>query len=510
LPFLHKLKREIYLSKREYLILLVIIISASVIRLWDVGDMAFNNDEAIYSGQAATLAGFEEFAEHFSIYRAHPLLLQFMVSLLFGYFGIGDTIARIIPALLGIFTIVLIYLIGKLLYDRKVALVSALVLAILAYHIILSRQVLLDVALSFFFTLTLYFMTRHLKSPKDVHWLYLVGASAGLSFLSKEVGLFALITSIVCLFLIKSSSSRNILIVVSSFLLAASPYWIPVLTIEEARDSALSYWNWQTTRDPNLSESFYFDMITQEALGYILTGLFVLSIIYALKTKNIKRPAVFIPLVWLAIPLFIYQFLAVKGYGFLLPLIPCFVLLGVSFLFSAWVQKLPHYRIIIIVLIPLIFIFSGPMLHYVLQIPPIDLVGSGEERYARDGSIWIRDNVPPGAVFLTLDSRTANAIKYYSNNNAFSLHANKNPAYVQINNPDLPILNNDIDHLVYDAHLLDNLPYLIEEEREMRQLIAKYNGSAIHAEYESSIDINGKKLIKPALIIYSLDPIKEE
>ena len=93
--------------------------------------MAFNNDEAIYAGQAATLAGYKEFAEHFSIYRAHPLLLQFMISILFGNFGISDPIARIVPAVLSILTIILTCLIGKVLYDRKVAMVAALVVTIL-------------------------------------------------------------------------------------------------------------------------------------------------------------------------------------------------------------------------------------------------------------------------------------------------------------------------------------------------------------------------------------------
>ena len=150
-----------------------------------------------------------------------------------------------------------------------------------------------------------------------------------------------------------------------------------------------------------------------------LQDLFLVSIIYSLKTKNIKRPEVFISPRLDAIPLIIFQFLAVKGFAFIPPLIPSFVLLGVSFLFSDWMQKIPYYRIIVIVLIPLIFVFSGPMLHYLLQIPPIHLVGSGGEPYARDAAIWIRDNIPHKGVFLTLDTSTANVIKYYSNNNAF-------------------------------------------------------------------------------------------
>ena len=503
------LKETINPSKQEFWILILIIFSASLLRLWDLGSIGFNNDEAIYSGQAATLAGHKEFSEYFSIYRAHPLLLQFMISILFGNLGIDDTIARIVPAILGIFTIIVTYLIGKIFYDRKVATVAALVVTILPYHIIISRQVLLDVSLSFFYTLVLFFMACHLKNPKDFHWLFLVGASAGLSLLSKEVGIFALVSSIICMVLIKSFSSKNLIIVVSSFLLASSPYWVPILTIEEARDAALAYWHWQTSRDPNQPDSFYFTLLSQEALGYILTGLFVLCLIYSLKTKNIKRPEVFIPLVWIAIPLIIFQFLAVKGFAFVSPLIPPFVLLGISFLFSDWMRKIPHYRIIIIVIIPLIFALSGPMLHYMLQIPPIHLVGSGGEPYSREGAIWIRDNISHKGVFLALDTRTANVIKYYSNNNALALHSNNNPAYIQVDNPDQFILNGKIDYLVYEVYLAEQLRYLKEEAKELNQLITKYNAIPIHTEYKTYTDNNGKNLIKPALIIYSLDRIKE-
>jgi len=436
--------------------------------------------------------------------------LQFMISILFDNFGIDDTIARIIPAVLSIFIIIVTYLIGKIFYNRKVAIVAAIVITILPYHIVISRQVLLDVSLSFFYTLLLFFIARHLKSPKDLHWLYLVGVSAGLSFLSKEVGIFALIASIISIILIKSFSFKNLIIVVSSFLLAASPYWIPILTIQEAHDAALAYWHWQTSRDPNQPDSFYFTLISREALGFVLTGLFVLSMIYAFISKNIKKPEVFILLVWIAIPLIFFQFLAVKGFAFVSPLIPPFVLLGVSFLFSEWMQKIPHYRIIIIVLIPLIFVFSGPMLHSLLEIPPIHLVGSGGEPYSREGALWIRGNIVHKGVFLTLDTRTANVIKYYSNNNALALHSNNNPAYTKVDNPDLLILNRKIDYLVYEVYLADQLRYLKDEARELNQLVTKYNAIPIHTEYQTYTDDHGKNLIKPALIIYSLDRSKED
>jgi 4-amino-4-deoxy-L-arabinose transferase-like glycosyltransferase len=483
------------------LLLLVIILGASFVRLWDLGANGFNNDEAIYGGQAASLAGYEEFEKHFSIFRAHPLLLQYLVSIIFGSFGILDNVARVVPAVLGILTVLVIYLIGKQLYDTKVALISALVLALLPYHIILSRQVLLDVSLTFFFTLTLYFLFRYLKRPQDIQWLFLVGASAGLSFLSKEVGIFALIVSTVSLFYTRNFSLRRIGVIVSAFVLATSPFWLPILTVPEAYDAALAYWNWQTSRDSNQSEDFYFALIWQEALGYVLTGLFVLSIVYAVKTGVIKEPRVLILILWIGIPLVIFQFLTVKGYAFLSPIIPPFVLLGVSFLFSNWMKKVPHYRILAIIIVPLIFIFVGPISHYIFQIPPIHLVGSEGEPYSRASALWIKDNLPQG-VFLTLDTRTANVIKFYSNNDAVALHSNNNPAYTQIENPDIPILNGKIDYLVYEAFLVDRLPYLQQEAKELNQLIIKYNAVPVHIEYENASDKNSTK---PVLVIYTLN-----
>ena len=503
------LKQRFDLSQREFWFLILITICAIIPRIWDLGSAGFNNDEAIYAGQAATLAGYDEFQKHFSIFRAHPLLLQFINSLMIDMFGISDTILRIVPAIFGTSTIILTYIIGKILYDRKIAMVASIVITILSYHIILSRQVLLDVPLSFFYTLTFLFVILHLKKPNNPLWSYLVGFSAGLSFLSKEVGIFALISSIVCIILTKSVSIKTILIIIATFLLASSPYWIPILTVPEANEAAIKYWNWQRSRDPNQSDTFYVSLLSQEALGYVLTGLCVLSIIYALKTRNIKKPEVYLILIWITIPLTIFHFLAVKGFAFVLLTIPVFVLLGISFLFSDWVKKMPAYRILLIAIVPLIFVFSGPPLHYVLQIPPTNLVGSGEEPHVREGAIWIRDNIPDGGQFLTLDIRTANVIKYYSNNDAFSLHANQNPAYIKVENPDLTILHGEVDYLVYEVYLAEKLRYLKEEEAKINELVIKHNAIPIHTEYDSYLDKSGKNLIKPALIIYSLNPIKE-
>jgi predicted membrane-bound mannosyltransferase len=136
------LKKRFNLSRQEYLFLIIIIVSASLLRLWDLGNIGFNGDEAVYSGQSATLAGNEESKKYFSIYRAHPLFLQFIVSMFFANFGVSDIVARVAPAIFGILTVIFVYFIGKELYDKRVAMVAAIVMTIIPYHIIVSRQVL--------------------------------------------------------------------------------------------------------------------------------------------------------------------------------------------------------------------------------------------------------------------------------------------------------------------------------------------------------------------------------
>lgn len=498
------LKRQLNIFKNEYFVLIIIVIAASIIRLWGLGDVGFNNDEAIYSGQAATLAGYEEYGKFFSIFRAHPVFLQFVVSIFFSYFGISDTIARTVPVIFGILTVIVVYFIGKLLYNRNVAIVAATVIAIIPYHIIVSREVLIDVPLSFFFTLTLYFLVRYMKNSNNIHWLYFVGVSSGLGFLSKEVGIFALISSIIALLFIRRFTLKSIFILLSSFILVASAYFIPILTLEEANDAWLSYWEWQTQREANHSDTFYVTTISKDALGYMLTTLCIISIIFAIVTRTVKKPGVFLLLIWIAVPIIIFHILPIKGFHFVMSLIPAFTILGVSFLFSDWVKKVPYYRIIPIVFIPLILISSGSVLSILFGIPFSDDVGSGGEPYAREAARWIRDYIPNNGTILTMDTPMANIIKYYSNNEAYSLHSNKNPAYTKILNSDLSILNGDIEYLVYEGYRLDSSPYLLEESDELIELVEKYNGIPIYTEYET-LPNSGKNLTDPALIIYSLN-----
>ena len=70
---------------------------AILLRVLDIDRVGFNSDEAVYSGQAAALVGNPDLSAFFSIFRAHPLLLQTLLGGLFAVVGVVDVAA---PSLL--------------------------------------------------------------------------------------------------------------------------------------------------------------------------------------------------------------------------------------------------------------------------------------------------------------------------------------------------------------------------------------------------------------------------
>ncbi len=76
------IEREASERRLAILGLTAIMVIGAGIRLWNINAVGLNSDEAVYSGQAAALAGDVGLQQFFAIFRAHPLLVQFMLSIL--------------------------------------------------------------------------------------------------------------------------------------------------------------------------------------------------------------------------------------------------------------------------------------------------------------------------------------------------------------------------------------------------------------------------------------------
>ena len=492
-----------------------------------MNDVGFNSDEAVYSGQAATLAGHEEFSNYFSVFRAHPILFQFIVSIVYQSFGVLDVSARFISAIFGIATVAVTYYVGKTLYNRHVGMLSALILALLPYHIIISRQALVDVPFSFFFTLTLLFVAKFLtqdtrnnvasgalssfKIDRFGHgreiWLYAIGACAGLSFLSKEVGVLTLIVAIGYLQIRHKLGARNLALILVSFIVAISPFVISIFMEGEAANNAFLYSQWQLNRPPNHSYSFYPEVLVG-SLGYVLMGLVILTAGYVLVKRSAKCSGALL-LFWISIPFLFFQIWPTKGFYYMVPLIPALVILGTSFLFSDWMKKIRYSQIVTILLMPLIFLSTNYVIMHLVGAPSNKfLAGSGGIPLGRETAQWIKENTPEGSVFMTIGPTMANLIKFYANRDALPLSINPNPgkhnpSYTPIINPDLMIRNGQIHYIVYDMYSAARTEHFANK---LLYYADKFNAQLIHAEHSSYRNASGPA--KPVTEIYVVNGVK--
>jgi 4-amino-4-deoxy-L-arabinose transferase-like glycosyltransferase len=169
------------------LILVLALAAGAFLRIWQINAMGYNTDEAVYAGQAAAIAGVEGLKEIFPVFRAHPLLFQFGLSIIY-HFNFNDLWGRLLAAAIGLGTIYLSYRLGRLMYSELAGALAAAFMALMPYHVLVSRQVLLDGPMTFFATLALLLLAKFGRSGRGV-WLAASGAAMGLTFLSKETGI---------------------------------------------------------------------------------------------------------------------------------------------------------------------------------------------------------------------------------------------------------------------------------------------------------------------------------
>jgi 4-amino-4-deoxy-L-arabinose transferase-like glycosyltransferase len=121
----------------------------------------------------------------------HPPLFPWLEAASFKLFGIADWAAKFPTAVLGLATIVLVYLLTmELTGDRWLALMSMLVLASTQFFLKNATHAMTDVPFTFFFTLAVYF---YVKGRKNSRYLALAGLPLAAAVLTRSiVGFLAL------------------------------------------------------------------------------------------------------------------------------------------------------------------------------------------------------------------------------------------------------------------------------------------------------------------------------
>jgi 4-amino-4-deoxy-L-arabinose transferase-like glycosyltransferase len=494
------------------LILLLALAVGILLRVWQINLLGYNTDEAVYAGQAAAIAGTPVLKDLFPVFRAHPLLFQFVLSLLFRI-GFNDLWGRLIAAAVGMGTVCVSYLIGKQLYGNLAGALAGLFMALMPYHVIVSRQVLLDGPMTFFATVTLYMLARYGASGGKGPWLYAAGATMGMTVLSKETGIILVggIYAFLALAHHIHVRIRDLVIATVVMVLVIAPFPVSMM-LAGGSGTGRQYLIWQLFRKANHEWSFY-PLTVTPAIGVLVVLAAILGLILLYKHNTWSETLL---LSWILVPIAFFQLWPTKGFQYLLPIAPAVAVLAARFLVK-WVPgaiarlprgfKLAWISPLVSATVAFSLFFSSWM-----SVQPSTsssfLAGTGGVPGGREAGAWILKNVPNGAVMLAIGPSMANLIQFYGHRKAYGLSVSpnplfRNPSYTPVNNPDLLLRRADVQYIVWDSFSAQRTQFFSDK---IMGYVKKYNGRVVHIESVNVKGSDGVSVAKPVIVIYEVRP----
>ncbi|HQY89967.1 MAG: glycosyltransferase family 39 protein [Caldilinea sp.] len=493
--------------------LMLIIGLATYMRTVDLNVLGYNSDEAVYAGQGAAIAQVPILTDLFPVFRAHPLLFQFTLAVFYSYDS-SDVIGRQASAAIGVATVLLVFLLGNRLYGRRAGLIAALLLAVMPYHVIPTRQVLLDGPMTLYATLTLYLLARFADTERPV-WLYAVSIAMGLTFLAKETGI--LLVGAIYAFLALSPEIRvrirDAVLSLALMVLTMLPYPLSVsLAGGGSGGKTQQYLVWQLFRRPNHTWDFYLTVAPPAiGIGVIVAAA---ACLWLLRHRITWREKLLV--MWILVPVAFFQLWPTKGFQYLLPIAPPLTLLAARAL-TYWPQKSLRWRQFRLPqAIPGAVMAAAIAVSLILptwrQIHPYAsdtfLAGSGGVPGGREMGEWIQDNIPKGARFLTIGPSMANIVRYYGHREAFGLSVSpnplhRNPSYEPISNPDFKIRTAELQYLVWDSFSAGRSTFFSDA---IFYYARKYNGRVLHTESVTVTTPDGQQVERPVIIVYEVHP----
>src|SRR5215210_3145470 len=471
------------------------------LRVWKLTELGFNSDEAVYSGQGAAIVGVPELAPYFPAFRAHPLLFQTLLSIGW-WFDQSEMFGRLLAAGFGVATLVVVYRLGSLLYGRPAGLVAAALMALMPYHAVVSRQVLLDGPMAFFSTLGLLALARYASTLRVV-WLYGAAAAMGLACLSKETAVL-LLGAVYAFFALSYDVKLRVRHAVGAsvlfvMLLAVFPV---TLKLAGGERTGQNYLAWQLFRRPNHSLAFYPIEVTL-AIGPLVLIAAVLGLLLLKRHGPWKERLL---LSWIAIPALFFELWPVKGFQYLLPVAPAVAVLAARFLVSGarplstrWARAAAMVLVGVSLLVP--------SWH---RIDPSNsttfIAGSGGVPGGREAGAWIEEHVPEHSIILAIGPSMANIVQFYGHRKSYGLSVSpkplaRNPSYEPLINPDLSLRRNEIQYVVWDAFSANRTQFFSDK---LLRYADRYHGRVVHTETVDVKAPDGRQVAKPVIVIYEV------
>jgi hypothetical protein len=355
------------------------------------------------------------------------------------------------------------------------------------YHVIVSRQALLDGPEVFFTTLALYVLAKY-RISGGARWLVALGGTVGLAFLTKETALIMLGAIFVYFAFDAEVRLQRRVVVGSVFLFVALAFVYPLATaFGGASKSGKSFFLWQLLRKPNHGYGFYFQTSLPD-LGIIVIVVAACAL-YALRSQRSWRETMLLS--WIAVPFLFFDVWPTKGYQYLLMIAPPIAIVAARGLvhlptsgeFTLGEVRLPVARVTALVFAVVAISLLVPSWLSINAAPgSSSLAGAGGLPAGRETGRWIGDHLPRDIQMLAIGPSMANVLEFYGDRKVWGLSVStdprqRNPVYQPVKNPDLALRNGSIQYIVWDAFSADRSKSSADR---LLGYVRKYGGRLIH------------------------------
>lgn len=173
---------DLFFEKDKTKILLVFaLILAFSLRLWAATTIQPSGDELVYGTHAINFIS----SGAVSNQNQSPVWF-YLADIFYRIFGVTLVTGRLTSVLFSTLTVLLVFLLAKLIFDRQTAIVSAILLAISSYHI--EYQIMeMDMTFTFFILLAAYLFLKNLKDKNIIPLSFFL--FLGIAILSKPIPL---------------------------------------------------------------------------------------------------------------------------------------------------------------------------------------------------------------------------------------------------------------------------------------------------------------------------------
>jgi len=340
------------LFEKEYLLIIILVLFSASIFLVGLGEMPLTDpDEVFYAETAKEMLARGELLTPRIFGKPQfekPPLYYWLVILGFKVFGVNEFSARIASAIFGIFGVIGVYLLGKLLINKRAAFFAGIVLATSIKYVALARACVTDMALCVLILYAfLFFFYAYLSEGGKLRGYLLSSVFLGLAVLTKgPIGAFLPVV-IIGIYLVLTKELKKLKEIpflrgAILFLAVAAPWYFLMYRAhgKEFIDVFFGFHNIVRFLKPEhkLGDVFYYYVPILIGGFSLWTAFLPLGIWQAFKEKGIrlKKTNLFL-IIWFLVIFIFFSLSRTKLPTYIFPLYPALALL-VGRLFDVFLE----------------------------------------------------------------------------------------------------------------------------------------------------------------------------